>query len=261
MQASETKLREIIQGDKQYIVPLFQRPYSWKKSQWEALWNDILELCSSVICLENGKLTDYGNVNIIKKYFEESLTFDTKINHNNSISTAFKAKAVFENILSKEWTNINEAPGDDTIRIRKIFVANESNPENNTFNTNDKISITVDYEKFDDENFFDIGLQISSMNSFFFCQTLASDLNIETFTNIGNYRAKVYFEPDFFNNTIITIGYSITRNNKYVVCHSYNLLYIKMNLFMTKNEKEYYSNIPMHPGPLRPKLRWEIICK
>ena len=47
MQASETKLREIIQGDKQYIVPLFQRPYSWKKSQWEALWNDILELCNT----------------------------------------------------------------------------------------------------------------------------------------------------------------------------------------------------------------------
>ncbi|MEA5616487.1 DUF262 domain-containing protein [Cronbergia sp. UHCC 0137] len=47
MQGSETKLREIIQGDKQYIVPLFQRPYSWKKSQWEALWNDILELCNT----------------------------------------------------------------------------------------------------------------------------------------------------------------------------------------------------------------------
>ena len=47
MQASETKLREIIQGDKQYIVPLFQRPYSWKKSQWEALWNDIIELCTT----------------------------------------------------------------------------------------------------------------------------------------------------------------------------------------------------------------------
>ncbi|MDD1414424.1 DUF262 domain-containing HNH endonuclease family protein [Dolichospermum sp. ST_con] len=47
MQASQTTLREIIQGDKQYIVPLFQRPYSWKKSQWEALWNDILELCNT----------------------------------------------------------------------------------------------------------------------------------------------------------------------------------------------------------------------
>ncbi len=44
MQARETTLREIIQGEKQYIVPLFQRPYSWEKSQWEQLWNDIIEL-------------------------------------------------------------------------------------------------------------------------------------------------------------------------------------------------------------------------
>ncbi|MDB9439658.1 DUF262 domain-containing protein [Dolichospermum lemmermannii CS-548] len=47
MQASETKLQEIIEGNKQYVVPLFQRAYSWKKSQWESLWNDILELYHS----------------------------------------------------------------------------------------------------------------------------------------------------------------------------------------------------------------------
>ena len=44
MQASETKLQQIIEGTKQYVVPLFQRAYSWKKSEWEALWSDIIEL-------------------------------------------------------------------------------------------------------------------------------------------------------------------------------------------------------------------------
>lgn len=44
MQAGETTLKEIIQGEKQYIVPLFQRSYSWGKSQWEQLWSDIVEL-------------------------------------------------------------------------------------------------------------------------------------------------------------------------------------------------------------------------
>ena len=44
MQASETKLQKIIEGTQQYVVPLFQRPYSWKKSEWQALWNDIIEL-------------------------------------------------------------------------------------------------------------------------------------------------------------------------------------------------------------------------
>ena len=44
MKASETRLQPIIEGTKQYIVPLFQRPYSWTKKEWEILWNDIVEL-------------------------------------------------------------------------------------------------------------------------------------------------------------------------------------------------------------------------
>ncbi|MEH2388729.1 MAG: DUF262 domain-containing protein [Nostoc sp.] len=47
MQASEIKLQQIIEGTKQYVVPLFQRAYSWKKSEWQALWNDLVELCAT----------------------------------------------------------------------------------------------------------------------------------------------------------------------------------------------------------------------
>lgn len=44
MQASETKFQPIIEGTKQYVVPLFQRSYSWDKKQWNVLWEDIAEL-------------------------------------------------------------------------------------------------------------------------------------------------------------------------------------------------------------------------
>jgi uncharacterized protein with ParB-like and HNH nuclease domain len=47
MQASETKLQKIIEGTNQYVIPLFQRPYSWKKKEWQTLWDDIEELCHS----------------------------------------------------------------------------------------------------------------------------------------------------------------------------------------------------------------------
>jgi uncharacterized protein with ParB-like and HNH nuclease domain len=43
MQASETKLRQLIEGTKQYVVPLFQRPYSWSEKQWKVLWTDVHE--------------------------------------------------------------------------------------------------------------------------------------------------------------------------------------------------------------------------
>ncbi len=43
MQASETKLRKLIEGTTQYVVPLFQRPYSWSEKQWKTLWADVIE--------------------------------------------------------------------------------------------------------------------------------------------------------------------------------------------------------------------------
>lgn len=45
MKASETKLQRIIEGQNQFVVPLYQRPYSWEKKQWSVLWDDLDELC------------------------------------------------------------------------------------------------------------------------------------------------------------------------------------------------------------------------
>jgi uncharacterized protein with ParB-like and HNH nuclease domain len=43
MQASETKVRHLIEGAKQYVVPLFQRPYIWSEKHWKTLWTDVVE--------------------------------------------------------------------------------------------------------------------------------------------------------------------------------------------------------------------------
>ncbi|OCS91711.1 DUF262 domain-containing protein [Caryophanon latum] len=44
MKANETNLQEIIEGSKQYIIPMFQRTYSWDTKQWLTLWEDLTEL-------------------------------------------------------------------------------------------------------------------------------------------------------------------------------------------------------------------------
>lgn len=43
MKASETRLRVLLEGQKHYVIPLFQRPYTWEHDDWNTLWNDILE--------------------------------------------------------------------------------------------------------------------------------------------------------------------------------------------------------------------------
>ena len=42
--ARETTLQELLEGTKQYQVPLYQRTYSWKQTQLERLWEDIVQL-------------------------------------------------------------------------------------------------------------------------------------------------------------------------------------------------------------------------
>lgn len=42
LQAGETTLNKVLNTSRQFIVPIFQRNYSWQKSQYEQLWFDIL---------------------------------------------------------------------------------------------------------------------------------------------------------------------------------------------------------------------------
>ena len=42
MQARNIKLTEVVQGNKQFVIPVFQRDYSWTTEQCEQLWDDVL---------------------------------------------------------------------------------------------------------------------------------------------------------------------------------------------------------------------------
>jgi len=44
LDTSTVSLSDIIGNGKTYVVPPYQRDYSWKKDQWEDLWNDIMNV-------------------------------------------------------------------------------------------------------------------------------------------------------------------------------------------------------------------------
>ena len=52
MQARNIQLTSVIQGNKQFAIPVFQRDYSWTTEQCEQLWDDVLRA---------GKGTDGGH--------------------------------------------------------------------------------------------------------------------------------------------------------------------------------------------------------
>ncbi len=38
---------EILKGQNQFIIPVYQRAYSWERKQCKQLWNDIVEMQKS----------------------------------------------------------------------------------------------------------------------------------------------------------------------------------------------------------------------
>ena len=47
VKATETNFAGVLEGKKQYQVPLYQRTYAWGKKQLDQLWNDIVELAQA----------------------------------------------------------------------------------------------------------------------------------------------------------------------------------------------------------------------
>jgi len=110
MKASETKLQPIIEGTKQYVVPLFQRPYSWTKKEWEILWDDIVELCK----VDNPRTHFVGSIVTMPTIsVPEGVTKYLLIDGQQRLTTIFillallrdKAKNNGEDELSQEINN------------------------------------------------------------------------------------------------------------------------------------------------------------
>ena len=74
MKATNCLMRDLFTGTKQYVVPLFQRPYVWSSVQWGQFWSDITE---QYLCRVEGSLPFserfFGSIVVVR---EEKSEFD-----------------------------------------------------------------------------------------------------------------------------------------------------------------------------------------
>lgn len=56
MQVGESTLKQLIEGEKQYQIPLYQRQYSWSNAQLKHLWSDVLEQYDLITPDETGRI-------------------------------------------------------------------------------------------------------------------------------------------------------------------------------------------------------------
>lgn len=98
MQAKETKLQDIIEGTKQYILPLFQRSYSWDKKEWDILWEDLYELSE----MENPRSHFIGSiVNMPTTSVPEGVSKYMLIDGQQRITTVFIILSLLRDLASQ----------------------------------------------------------------------------------------------------------------------------------------------------------------
>ena len=114
MHAAQTKVQQIIDGERQYVIPLFQRPYSWETPQWAVLWQDLVELCEE----ENPRTHFIGSiVTIPAKSVPEGVTKYVLIDGQQRLTTLLVLMAAIRD-------KVRETPGNLAQKIDDILLKN-----------------------------------------------------------------------------------------------------------------------------------------
>ena len=118
MKAGETVFQNLLNGQIQYVVPLYQRTYSWGEEQWEQLWDDVLE----VYALPTPRNHFIGSVVTQQIHTSpEGTSKYTLIDGQQRMTTLFILLGVIRQRAdtdSTEW-------GDLALRIQKTCLTNE----------------------------------------------------------------------------------------------------------------------------------------
>ena len=79
MQAKETALRKMLEGQRQFAIPLYQRRYAWKDKDWQSFW--------TAIARQYGYLRSNGGASQKPTHFLGSLVVQPTSDQSSGLST------------------------------------------------------------------------------------------------------------------------------------------------------------------------------
>src|SRR5262245_58849326 len=115
MNAQDVRLTELLEGPKQFIVPVFQRDYSWGTKHCLQLWKDIMRVGSD----ENTKAHFVGSIVYISA--EETSARITRwllIDGQQRLTTLTLLLAALRDRLPDSDSNVQEAADEDALPTR-----------------------------------------------------------------------------------------------------------------------------------------------
>src|SRR5437763_15870645 len=105
MKAAENQFLPLLEGKKQFIIPIYQRTYSWTREQCEQLWNDIVRTAKD----DEIKGHFVGSIVYIQKdiYHVGSIPQLLVIDGQQRLTTLSLLLAALANVANKATTEVN----------------------------------------------------------------------------------------------------------------------------------------------------------
>ena len=196
----------------------------------------VKDLCQKTILLANGKVKAVGNTeSIISKYL----------------------KVEGSNEPHKIW-ELKNAPGNNHIRIKEIFLSNNKGESIDYAKTNEDTGISIVFETLVDLDFFVLGLNLYTTEGILL---FSSHDNNQYLGNnkieIGTQRMTVWIPKNLLQGGEYTISVAAMRYNPFDV-----LFHVKEIFFFNIVDTYYSDARPSDcnkniPGLIRPALNWE----
>jgi|TARA_R110001583_G_scaffold158927_1_gene310754 uncharacterized protein with ParB-like and HNH nuclease domain/predicted transport protein len=119
MQASDDALYQIVDGSKQFLIPIFQRTYRWGESNCEALLNDIMKVANS----PDGYNHFMGSVVLISSMTSRAgFSRQVVIDGQQRLTTTMILTSAL--LKQAEKVGIDELDGEPLESIREQFLVN-----------------------------------------------------------------------------------------------------------------------------------------
>lgn len=118
MDVSDSTLKTVLEGSKQYLVPLYQRPYAWKSNNWDQIWEDLIQLVSDQ-ANDSGATHFTGTLVLDTASVNPELTEFLVVDGQQRLTTL--------SIILAALASIHEQNGDpdSAKRIREQFLVNQ----------------------------------------------------------------------------------------------------------------------------------------
>jgi lipopolysaccharide transport system ATP-binding protein len=195
----------------------------------------VQNLCDKVIWLNQGQIKEIGPVSsVVGEYM------------NSSIEAA----------AGRQWDNPETAPGNDEVRIRRIFVRSLSGDKETTMTVDREIEIGVEFWSLMTDQ--DLALTLLFITAeggiAFSTSTIHNRSLLGRHLNRGLYRCHCRIPANFLNNTVYHIKLLVVRNQNNVVLMMDDALVFEV-LESAERRGAYFGK---RPGAVAPMLSWEM---